>query len=293
MFLRLRENHLEGILPSEICCFLSLRILDLADNNLTGNIPPCLGNITVIYDPFVENPDYDGHPYNQGMSITEVIKGEVLEYTSTLPYLVNVDLSANSLVGGIPDELVKFPGLLGLNLSYNNLTGSIPKKIGEMRSLESLDLSNNHLFGTIPRSMSDLSSLSYLNLSCNDLQGQIPTGSQLQTLIDPSIYTGNQGLCGDPLPKKCKGGDNQPKLPANTAPAQEHEEDHESLWFSLVIVAGFTTGFWGVVGTLVVKKSWRHAYFKLVEDLFGRIYVQAAVTKNKLKEKIVDRKSDS
>ncbi|GAB2210308.1 hypothetical protein Droror1_Dr00015572 [Drosera rotundifolia] len=161
-----------------------------------------------------------------------------------------------------------------------------------MRTLESLDLSNNHLSGIIPQSISDLSSLSYLNLSYNNLQGEIPTGSQLQTFIDPSIYIGNQGLCGEPLPKKCKGGDNQPKLPASTTSAQGHIEDHKKLWLYLVIAAGFTTGFWGVVGTLVVKKTWRNAYFKLVEDLFDRIYVQAAIMKNKLKEKIANRKSD-
>ncbi|GAB2210307.1 hypothetical protein Droror1_Dr00015571 [Drosera rotundifolia] len=116
--LRLRENHLEGILPSAVCSVGSLRILDLADNNFTGNIPPCLGNFTS--NSFYSIVDM--------WSITEVIKGKVQVYTSTLPFLVNVDLSANNLVGGIPDELVKFPGLVGLNLSYNHLTGSIPNK---------------------------------------------------------------------------------------------------------------------------------------------------------------------
>ncbi|KAL9258655.1 Receptor-like protein [Drosera capensis] len=280
--LRLRENYLEGQLPSAICSLRSLRILDLADNNLTGNIPPCLGNFTYIFH-------FDD---DEVLPTSEVLKGDVLEYTETPPFLANVDLSVNNLVGGIPDALVKFPGLVGLNLSYNHLTGSIPNKIGEMTSLESLDLSNNHLSGTIPQSMSDLSSLSYLNLSYNNLQGEIPTGSQLQTLIDPSIYTGNQGLCGDSLPKKCKGGDSQPKLPASTTSTEEHEDDYEKLWFYLVIAAGFTAGFWGVVGTLVMKKSWRYAYFKLVEDLFARICVQVAITKNKLKEKITNHKSD-
>ncbi|GAB2233421.1 hypothetical protein Droror1_Dr00002644 [Drosera rotundifolia] len=187
-----------------------------------GNIPPCLGNFTGLsYSSIVD------------ISIMEVIKGDVLEYTKTRPFLVNVDLQITTC----------------LEQSHNP-TEHVPLEFPELPEL-------------------------VLQRSPREDSNRKPTPN----LIDPSIYTGNQGLCGDPLPRKCKGGDNQPKLLARTAPAQEHEEDHENLWFYLVIAAGFTTGFWGVVGTLVVKKTRRHAYFKLVEDFFGRIYVQAEITK--------------
>uniref|UniRef100_A0A8R7R6N9 Uncharacterized protein n=1 Tax=Triticum urartu TaxID=4572 RepID=A0A8R7R6N9_TRIUA len=83
--------------------------------------------------------------------------------------------------------------------SRNNLSGSIPKDIGNLKLLESLDLSWNKLSGHIPPSVSNLMSLSNLNLSNNLLSGEIPTGSQLQTLDDPSIYDNNLGLCGPPL----------------------------------------------------------------------------------------------
>ncbi|GFQ08618.1 phytosulfokine receptor 1 [Phtheirospermum japonicum] len=132
------------------------------------------------------------------------MKGVMMEYTKTLGYLVNLDLSSNHLVGDIPPELTNLTGLIGLNMSNNHLGGRIPRKIGDMQSLESLDLSSNNLSETIPESLSKLTSLSHLNLSNNDLSRRIPTGPQLQTLNNPSIYESNPGLCGDPLLKKCR-----------------------------------------------------------------------------------------
>ncbi|XP_074318342.1 receptor-like protein EIX2 [Silene latifolia] len=195
--LRLRGNQLTGSIPPTLCSIHTLQFIDLSLNNLTGDIPRCFGHLLsgLVYS----------FPLVRDDSTMVVLKGAELQYTTTLEFVINLDLSCNALTGTIPEEITNLSALIGLNLSHNHLTGNIPDKIGEMTSLESLDLSNNNLSGTIPPSISDLTSLVRLNLSYNKLQGEIPTGHQLQVLEDPSMtYIGNPGLCGDPLPNKCR-----------------------------------------------------------------------------------------
>ena len=209
-------------------------------------------------------------------------------YENATKLLDLMDLSSNKLVGVIPEELCLLNGLRSLDLSHNYLSGNIPKKIGDMKLLETLDLSNNQLFGVIPQSMSDLSSISHLNLSNNNLSGKIPTGNQLQTLTDPSIYAGNNQLCGYPLPKKCPGDDDS--IPGHEE--TEHEDDKkEKIWFWLIAVIGYATGLWAVIGTLVFKKNWRIAYFRFVDNTKERVLAMVAVKVARLK-KMMQRTSE-
>nr|KAJ0190446.1 hypothetical protein LSAT_V11C800444680 [Lactuca sativa] len=163
------------------------------------------------------------HTLDPNENVIQVMKGVDLEYTTNWDIVFNMDLSSNKLVGVIPVELTALCMLLGLNLSNNHLSGMIPESIGKMTRLESLDLSGNKLTGMIPPSMAALTFLSHLNLSDNKLLGRIPTGHQLQTLIDdPSIYAGNEDLCGPPLPNNCS--DHQDPI---TMPKKKHKAAEE------------------------------------------------------------------
>ncbi|EXC07674.1 LRR receptor-like serine/threonine-protein kinase GSO1 [Morus notabilis] len=270
MILRLRSNFFTGGIPPQLCGLSNLHLLDLSHNNLSGHIPHCIGNLSGLKSRLTEA---DTAQYQGRLEI--VAKGRVLRYDSTL-YLVNsFDLSDNNLSGEIPTELTSLIQLGTLNLSMNHLTGTIPPKIGNLERLETLDLSMNKLSGPIPQNMSSLTFLNYLNLSYNDLSGKIPTTTQFQTLGDPSIYQGNAGLCGDPLPKKCDGSDQKSDSPG------EHEEDKdggdggavEKPGLIISVAIGFFVGFWGVCGTLIVKQSWREAYFGFVERVKNIVVV--------------------
>ncbi|KAG8381300.1 hypothetical protein BUALT_Bualt06G0108100 [Buddleja alternifolia] len=258
-FLILRNNEFYGMIPSDLCQLSHLQVMDFAHNKLTGKIPHCIGN----FSSMVMMNENNKATIWVGETLGQVMKGVELEYTTSLvKYVVNLDLSNNNLVGEIPLELTNLSGLIGLNLSHNHLEGNIPAKIGDLKSLISLDLSSNNLFGTIPDSLSNLNFLSHLNLSHNNLSGRIPTGNQLQTLDDPSIYDGNPQLCGDLLHKKCSD-DEAPNVENHAA---TREDDRvEKIYLYGVIISGVATGFWGVIGVLIFKRSWREAYFRIIE----------------------------
>uniref|UniRef100_A0A6J0PEC7 Receptor-like protein EIX1 n=1 Tax=Elaeis guineensis var. tenera TaxID=51953 RepID=A0A6J0PEC7_ELAGV len=255
--LRLRSNLLDGNISMQLSPLTSLQVLDLADNKFSGTLPPSFGNFSAMTmipnesEPVL--PEYMSSYYIENLLIT--MKGLELTFTTVLSLVTSLDLSDNNISGEIPKEFTNLHGLVSLNLSGNHLTGRIPENIGAMGQLESLDLSMNNLSSTIPTSISNLNFLSHRNLSHNNLSGRIPTGTQLQTFNDPSIYIGNQYLCGQPLLEKCPGDE-----PAGGSTAHGREEtldenDSEMIWFYVSLSPGFVVGFWGFLGAVMLKKS--------------------------------------
>ncbi|XVF57803.1 hypothetical protein PTKIN_Ptkin07bG0011500 [Pterospermum kingtungense] len=262
LVLNLRSNLFSGVIPRQLCNLSHLHLLDLAENNLSGSVPRCIGNISG-FSTTIKSMRYDGQ-------VWLVTKGTNLFYDNYLFLVNSVNLASNNLSGDIPEELANLSRLGTLNLSMNRLTGKIPFSFGRLQWLETLDLSRNQLSGMIPPSLVSMTSLNHLNLSFNMLSGKIPSANQFETLNDPSIYVGNNGLCGQPLPTKCKDDDAEsPNSPSSGNKDNEDEDgdDHQMLWFYLSMGPGFVVGFWGVCGTLIVKKSWRRVYFQVIDDM--------------------------
>ncbi|XP_027152324.1 receptor-like protein EIX2 [Coffea eugenioides] len=267
-FLRFQSNNFHGPIADTLCQLSLLQVLNLAHNNLSGFIPHCFNNITAMVSGL-----YGDYAIEAQASLQDIKGGREFEYLQgSLPLVKSISLSANNLVGEIPDGVMELVQLQVLNLSQNHLTERIPDKIGNLKQLETLDLSMNALFGAIPESLSDLYSLNSLNLSHNKLSGPIPSGNQLQTLTDPSIYEGNSGLCGKPLPNNCS----EHKSPTKNGPIDDDEGHGESdwSWFYAGIGPGFAAGLSGVLGILLFKKSWRYAYFKFIESACDKIWVK-------------------
>ncbi|KAL6282985.1 hypothetical protein ACE6H2_013914 [Prunus campanulata] len=268
--LQLRSNLLSGHIPNQFCNLVNLMVLDLAYNNFSRTIPKCLKNMTTLVEANVASrsfPIFD--TYNGQTTITS--KGEELEYRDAqlASWGYMIDLSSNNFEGEIPEQVGNMVKLSTLNLSMNRLTGEIPSSFGKLRWLETLDLSHNQLSGHIPQNFSSLTSLSHLNLSYNNLIGNIPSGNQLQTLDDPSIYEGNPLLCGAPLSTVCPGDDTRSR---HTFTSKDHsKDDNEMFWFYVAMALGFIVGFWAVCGTLVLKKSWRYAYFKFFDNVKEKV----------------------
>jgi EIX receptor 1/2 len=296
MILRLSSNLLIGHIPLQLCHLTTLQILDLSQNNITGTIPRCLNNFTVMaqtQSSYVSIP----HPYISSSrtsflltsdyidNLLVTFKEKSLEYSKTLGLVKVINLSSNKLKGEIPREITSLSGLIGLNLSRNFLTSIIPEDVGYLERLESLDLSRNLLSGIIPQSLVTLSLLSHLNLSNNNLSGKIPIGTQLQS-FSASAYAGNQNLCGLPLLKRCLGDEatQGPQTDSNHGEGniQEHANSNEQLWFYISMALGFIVGFLGVCGSLLLKSSWRHAYFQYLERIGDRLYKTITISMAKL-----------
>ena len=157
--LQLIENNLSGPVPPELGDLTRLTYLQLDGNNLSDSIPPELGSLGgLAYLNLSKNR----------------LTGSIPAEFAKLDALWNLDLAENGLTGSIPAELGSLDGLSILCLDGNNLTGSIPPELGSLESLHSLCLQHNNLTGSIPPKLGGLDGLSYLNLSWNALTGEIP-----------------------------------------------------------------------------------------------------------------------
>ncbi|KAL3739434.1 hypothetical protein ACJRO7_020799 [Eucalyptus globulus] len=271
--INLERNYFTEDIPWQLCQNPELQYLSLADNNLSGGIPPCFSDFLQMW----ANSSFGPYPMDDTrrlfFDMVVNIKGISLEFTTSLRYLFSIDLSSNALEGQITEGLTKLVQLQNLNLSRNKLIGKIPLDIGNLRYLESLDLSNNKLLGKISRSISNLYFLSRLDLSFNNLSGPIPSGNQLSTLDDQSVYRGNHALCGAPLLKVCSRDEH------NEGDSEGNSEgDSVVNWFYSGLGSGFAVALMGFCGILHVNRSWRIYYFRMVDRTFEKLSIGMMIT---------------
>ena len=135
--------------------------LNLIGNNLSGSIPPELGN---------------------------------------LAHLKALDLQQNNLSGAIPRELGTLSSLTYLSVWANHLAGAIPVELAKLARLEELYLGSNTLTGAVPTELGNLAVLEKLLLSRNRLTGQLPA-SFLSLSLDRFWWDHNAGLCAPDTPE--------------------------------------------------------------------------------------------
>ncbi|KAJ7970126.1 Leucine-rich repeat receptor protein kinase [Quillaja saponaria] len=291
-FLILRSNEFYGEIPIQMCQLSKIKILDLSINNISGIIPECINNFSMMHQKgnltTAHSISYFSFSHPAGSDFGNLYydarvlvfkEGRRYEYGRSRELLRIIDLSENKLTGDIPSQLTNLSALVALNLSRNSLNGNIPPKIGLLKELLSLDLSRNHLSGDIPSSMADLTFLNCLDLSYNKFSGKIPSSTQLQS-FNASQFIGNPLLCGLPLLQKCPGDkSSDPSQPTKNASADTVQEDEDEFekWFYTGMGIGFAVGFWVICGSLILKRSWRHAYFLLMINIKDWVYVMIAV----------------
>ncbi|XVF78378.1 hypothetical protein PTKIN_Ptkin14bG0126900 [Pterospermum kingtungense] len=295
IFLSLQNNQFHGSIPHQLCDLSDLQILDLSLNGLSSTIPQCLNNFTsmskkVNLSRTIEHstppqtiPQYGSFiDFNYVDEALLRWKGQKQKYAKILGLLLAIDLSSNKLTGEIPHELTSLRELVALNLSRNVLTGKIPPRIGQLRQLQALDLSRNKFSGSIPTGLSQLTFLGTLDLSYNFLSGEIPKGTQLQG-FDPSTFSHNHGLCGPPITPNCTG----PVEPPRGQPGRDPDDVGEFMkWFYAGMGLGFAVGFWGFCGAVFFKRSWRHSYFRFLDNLKDWVYLAFVLHKARLERRI-------
>lgn len=146
--------------------------LVLSENNLSGHLPPELGNLSNLIILALDH----NH-----------ITGEIPPELGELSNLLLLSLWSNQLSGTIPPELGSLSKLELLSLSENKLSGPVPSELGNLSKLQALYLDRNHLSGEIPRNLANLSDLQVLYLSGNALSGNIPSELTRLTNLNPGM----------------------------------------------------------------------------------------------------------
>ncbi|XP_011075193.1 probably inactive leucine-rich repeat receptor-like protein kinase At5g06940 [Sesamum indicum] len=154
--LLLQSSGFYGEIPADFFKGLnSLTILDLSQNNLTGNLPK-------------------------------------IEF---LPNLVSFDVSLNKLSGSFPNGVCEANGLVSLSLHTNFFNGSIPNDlINECTNLERFEVQNNGLSGNFPSWLWSLPKIKLIRAENNRFTGEIPDSiseaAQLEHVqIDNNSFT--------------------------------------------------------------------------------------------------------
>ncbi|XP_010417313.1 PREDICTED: receptor-like protein 12 [Camelina sativa] len=178
----LRSCSLEKI-PSFLAYQKNLRLVDLSNNKLSGNIPSWL---------LENNPDLEVLQL-QNNSFT------IFQMPTIVHNLLVLDFSANN-IRKFPDSMDHtLPNLERLNGSNNGFQGHFPTSIDEMKNISFLDLSYNNFYGKLPRSfVTGCVSLISLKLSHNKFSGPfLPRQANFPSLdvlrMDNNLFTGKIG----------------------------------------------------------------------------------------------------
>ncbi|KDO48310.1 hypothetical protein CISIN_1g041249mg, partial [Citrus sinensis] len=236
-------------------------ILALDSNRLSGNIPPSIGNLKKLVEPYVSDNFLKGSiPSSLGLceSLTTIglfnnnLSGTIPPQLMGLTSLVALDLSRNQFRGSFPTEVGNLINLETLTVSGNILQGEIPSTLGSCIKLEILemqgnvfqgltilDLSRNKLSGEIPEFLVGLKVIENLNLSYNDLEGMVPTEGVFKNASAISVL-GNNKLCG---------GISEFKLP----PCGLKKSTEWRLTFELKLVIAIVSGLMGLALTLSIS----------------------------------------
>ncbi|XP_024156380.1 receptor-like protein 2 [Rosa chinensis] len=304
--LDLSSCNLSGIIPSWLSKLKKLQVLNLHHNRITGSIPSWLGTLPSLYFLNMQFNQLSGEFPKElctlPMLVSEQTAAQIGRIYLELPiyfrpradaaflqynYVVfapYISLSLNCLSGNIPIEIGQLQLLQQLDLSANNFSGNIPDQISNLKYMEILDLSMNHLSGKIPASFTGLNFLSRFNVSYNNLRGPIPSSTQLQS-FNASVFEGNLKLCGAPLPNDCQTttGADAPDMSTQDADTKECQIP----WFYVSVALGFSTGFWGVCGPLVLMTKWRYAYYHFLDNVQYRFHVMIAKHMASIKRRFV------
>ena len=203
--LNLSYNNLTGILPPELGNLSQLRILNLSGNHLSGSLPrellrlPQLRRLNISSNTItgVIPLEIENLGQLEFLQLFEnSLSGEIPPSLGKLSRLKLLNLESNSLIGEIPVELTHLSRLEWLGLRDNLLTGEIPPELASLTQLSIIDLGKNMLTGPLPVELSHLSNLKWLVFPENSLTGEIPSEldqlDQLQILdLDNNSLSGH------------------------------------------------------------------------------------------------------
>ena len=119
----------------------ALEILDLPENNLTGQLPDEIGYLRSLKQVFL--------PYN-------FLEGTLPSQIGSLTNLEDLDLRSADLQGTVPTEIGLLANLESLSLQFNWMVGPLPSELGLLTNAYSLELYGNDFQGPFPSELCSL-----------------------------------------------------------------------------------------------------------------------------------------
>ncbi|XP_055801907.1 receptor-like protein 6 [Solanum dulcamara] len=132
-YLDVKFNFLQGPLPSSICNS-SLLMLDLSHNYFNDSIPSCLGSMAELKVLDLRENNFSGN---------------LPPLCSRSTSLTTIVLNGNHFEGPVPVSLLNCTGLEVLDLGTNAITDTFPAWLGTLQHLEVLILKSNKFHGPI------------------------------------------------------------------------------------------------------------------------------------------------
>jgi Leucine-rich repeat (LRR) protein len=178
--LLLPSNNLRGNLPAFLGQLTDIEVLDMSFNELSGEIPAAITSLPKLRILELNNNQLSGaYPNNFGTTATlqilhlqhNVLTGALNNASAVAVY----DSVANTIISSTTAIAATcgLRNLRELNVSANRLTGVIPPCIGNLTALTMLNVSNNALEDIIPASLGACVNLREIYLSSNMLRGSI------------------------------------------------------------------------------------------------------------------------
>ncbi|MDH7944292.1 hypothetical protein QGM61_10715 [Pseudohongiella sp. SYSU M77423] len=160
--LNLANNNLTGELPAALWSASTLQFLSLHSNNLSGALPDAQTFAALTQ---LGSLDLGGNDYT----------GSLPTGVGSASNLRNLFLWGNQFSGSIPAEWANLTLLENLSVGGNNtLSGSIPTFLGSLSNLVQLDLAYNAFTGAVPAELANLGNATSINLRSNQLSGAVP-----------------------------------------------------------------------------------------------------------------------
>ncbi|XWS15538.1 hypothetical protein CRYUN_Cryun34aG0008600 [Craigia yunnanensis] len=169
---------LSGTMGYLLFDLMSLRILDLSNNNIHDTIPYQL-------PPNLTSLNLAGNNFS----------GDLPYSVSSMVTLTYLNISHNSLSLAVGDIFANLSDLGTLDLSFNNFSGDLPSSFSSLSNLSMLYMQNNQLTGSLNVLLG--LPLTTLNVAKNHFSGWIP---QELFSVPTFIYDGNSFANGPAPP---------------------------------------------------------------------------------------------